>query len=794
MNGGLRQRFALGMLQGSPEFSFPIYLQHGFREGEPVSEYKIPQLESYVAPEGREEILWLEPGGTRHFFKTKDILSKAPDKQTEPWVALKVDGGNYEFRSDDGWTYRYDSGSIVSLSAPTGRKLHFQTEGLRIRRIYQTASGKEVNLLECKDNDLGQPESLQIGLEKHAFKFDPKSEHLLSWHTPDMGEKSVTFSYSAKGLLESITPPTGDKATYTWGGNDGAWQKDAGLELPKQENGAFLIADSDYKYTYGMNKAGLNLMRTDVLGIREGFIYNPKTQQFVRRNRDGGETTEFFGAKGTAKNRLESARDARGRETVRLTYDDQGRVKTKQMPGQPPLRFEYDEHDRITKIFRMEDLIKSYEYPAGLQPTKITDALGHSVEIAYNQAGQVTRYKNLDGAVYEFIYDDLGQLTEQRLPMGYKKSTEYDTFGRVTKVTAPDGRQTSYSYTDKGQLSSVKGNDAVWEYQYNPEGELTSLLRDGATWQKTEREKLADTGEEIVRQTNAKGDETVLQLDKNGRMVKSTDALGQETKFKHDALGQLTGWEDERGAKADLERDAEGRVAGVNTGESAPLQMAYDLTGRIRKRSNGAQDIAFKYDKEGRMTQIDYNNGQTVDYTYDNYSRILTATTGQGVKTTYTWDALDRKSSERTDLPTGDFTLTQWTYTPSNRTKSLSVYKNGTDPKHRLQETTYAYDPLGRYTSISINGVEKIWYDYDPKSMALTQKRFHNGWTIHYTYDSTGHPQSLTTKDKNGKTLKDVRYVWNKEGKLTQRILDGTPQDYTYDPLGRLTHVNKSQK
>ena len=60
LDGGLRQRFELGVLGGSPEFALPVFLEHGFRGEEPVSEYRIPQLETYVVPEGREQILWLE--------------------------------------------------------------------------------------------------------------------------------------------------------------------------------------------------------------------------------------------------------------------------------------------------------------------------------------------------------------------------------------------------------------------------------------------------------------------------------------------------------------------------------------------------------------------------------------------------------------------------------------------------------------------------------------------------------------------------------------------------------------
>jgi YD repeat-containing protein len=422
VDGGLRQRFQLGVLAGSPEFSFPIFLEHGFRNEETLTDYRIPQLESYVVPEGRQEILWLEPGGNRHVFKIKQILASPPANQKEPWVAIRAGPGNHDFRSADSWTYHYESGRLVSLSAPTGRKLLFETDGLRIRRIFQEAAGKEINLLEVEDNDLGQPETLRIGPDAHEFQYSEDSQQLVRWHSPQMGRKAVTFSYSSKGLVETVTLPGDQKLSYTWGGSDGAWQKDSGFELPARDDAAFLIADNDFKFQYGITKTGINLMRSDKLGIREGFTFNPRTQQLVSRNRDGGETTQFFGVRGASENRLESARDARGRETVKLSYDEKGRVVTRQSPGQAEVRFEYDDLDRITKIFRLKDLQKSYEYDGDSnKPEKITNALGDTIEIAYQADGQVSRYKNLEGAVYEYVYDSLGQLTEERHPMGYKK-------------------------------------------------------------------------------------------------------------------------------------------------------------------------------------------------------------------------------------------------------------------------------------------------------------------------------------------------------------------------------------
>lgn len=810
LDGGLRQRFKLGVLAGSPEFAFPVYLEHSFRAEDPVTEYKIPQLETYVAPEGRDQILWLEPGGIRHLFKTAEILEKAPEKQNEPWVAIKADAGNYEFRSDDGWVYRYESGSIVSLTAPTGRKLRFQTEGLRIRRISQNAGGKEIKLLESKDNDFGQPESLHIGPDTHTFQHSNESEQLTSWHTPQMGRNSVTFSYSPKGLVETVTLPGGQKLTYAWGGRDGAWQKDSGFELPPNDNGAFLIADSNFQFQYGITKSGINLMRTDKLGTREGLAFNPRTQQLVRKNRDGGETTEFFGVRGASENRLESARDARGREIVKLVYDGKGRVKAKQTPGTPEVRFEYDALDRISKIFRLEDLQNSYEYLGDSdKPVKITNALGDTIEIAYSATGQVERYKNLEGAVYEYSYDTLGQLTEERHPLGYKKSIERDSFGRITKIRQIDGKETTYNYTAENRLASVSGNGGIWTYEYDPDGQQTHLLKDGATWQKTEREKIAATGGEFLKQTNFKGDESVIQFDESGNMVKQVDALGQQTTYKHDALGQLTGWEDERGAAADLERDALGRVAGVDSGATAKLKMAYDLTGRIRRKNNGEQDIRYDYDKAGRLVKIDYGRGQTIGYTYDDCGRVLTALTGQGVKTTYTWDALDRKSSERNDIPGSGYTLLKWTYTPSGLKKSVAVSRgdnpvtsikegevspplSSSEPTH-VQTTRYEYDLLNRYTRISLNDVPKIWYDYDKVTLHLTNKRFSNGWNVRYETHPDGYPKSIVATDDKGKIITDLHYVWSPDGKLDQRILNGIHHQYRYDALGRLTEVTKTE-
>lgn len=794
IDGGLRQSFLLGQLSGSPEFAFPIYLQHGFRLQEPVSEYSIPQLTSYVVPEGRDSIVWLEPGGARHQFKSEELLTDAPTEVTSPWVAVKTGPVDYDFHSDDGWVYRYLGGAIVSLSAPSGRTLKFETLGLQISRIFQQAGEKEVTLLEVSEDEIGLLASVAVGPVNHRFTYTEDSEQLDRWQSPRMGQNVVSFKYSPEGLLSEIALPNKQTLTYRWGGREGEWQKDSGFKLPDIDRGFFLIADDHFRFQYGISREGLNLMRTNVLDQTEGFCFNPKTQQMVSRSRDGGISTQFYGLRGDSENQLETVRDQKGREAIKLTYDEQGRVATRKVPGQAIVRFEYDELDRISKVYRLEQLQKSYQYDGESdRPVEITNALGDSILIAYQSDGQIKRFETLDGAVYEFRYDDLGQLTEEIYPMGYSRTIERDHFGRIVKKTNLNGDETIYHYDEFNQLASVQAAGTNWDYQYDSDGVLTQLLRDGETWQRIERTKLEKTGESVVKQVNFRGDETVLQFDSKGNLTRETDPLGQSTDYQHNELGQLQGWKDGRGVVAEFERDTLGRVAEVETEGTKPLQMAYDQTGRLTRRKTGEQDIRYRYNKEGQLRQIDYGKGETINYEYDQYGRILVATTSQGVKTTYTWDELDRKTSERNDIPGGVYTLVKWEYTPGNRKAMVAVYQNGDDLAHRLQETRYQYDLLGRYKGIFVDGEQQIWYDYEPKTRKLARKRFANGWTIAYGHHPTGRPASILAKDAEGKTITDVTYLWGDDGKLASRTLNGVLHEYQYDQLGRLTAVDKRE-
>ena len=205
LDGQLYKRMGLGMLSGSPEFKFPIYLEHNiskypFGELEYFSQWTVPQLTSYVAPINGG-IFWLSPGGEEYFFKWNSknypILGYRPTRIKTPYIAYKGNAKQEPDRiyiiSKDRFVYAYDKGELKSLEAPSGRKLYFKTKGIRITGIEQRADTAVYNLLSAKYDELNRLVSLKIGPISHKFAYEGDSEMLASWKPFNIPEREVKF-------------------------------------------------------------------------------------------------------------------------------------------------------------------------------------------------------------------------------------------------------------------------------------------------------------------------------------------------------------------------------------------------------------------------------------------------------------------------------------------------------------------------------------------------------------------------------------------------------------------------
>jgi len=826
INGELRQRISLGSLTGSPEFAFPFHLTHALRIDERASEYTVPQLTTYVAPEGREGMLWVEPGGKRHYFARADVLDALPsDLDALPedrWTMVSERIGDYLLVSRDGWRYAYRGGAIRTLTAPTGRVLAFETRGIRIVGITQRNPGDEegVTLMKAEHDEAGLLQSLTLGPSTHRFAYDSDTEQMVRWMPATRPETPVTFRYREK-LVTTIALPGGEELTYEWA-DQGDEKRVTGsdFELPEVEGrGAFLVADGDFRYRYGIARDGVHLLRTNRAGQTDGLIWNPKTRQMILRNRDGGEVTRLYGLRGAGNGRLESVHDPEGRLALSLRYDEEGRVIWRKRLGRPPRTFVYDDQDRICEAHRLDRCEKRYEYEGdGELPVKVTNALGHSSEYRYDEQDRLVWYKGLDGDEHRFAYDDFGRLVKHEYPYGYTETWEYDEFGRVVEHEGLDGKVTERIFADGEdgpRLAEVRVGDTTWELDFDPGGDVQRLLRNGELWQRVERERLAEggsgsslqggdaeradaksgdssprdegaaTSRERLRITDATGSENVFDLDSRGNVVRRVDPAGEEAEFRRDELGRLAGWTDPRGVVANFERDAAGRIAGLESADRSSLELRYDRSGRLLERTHPEKKAKFQYDGEGRLTRIEYGaEDEWVTREYDRYGRLARGATAD-VVTEYAYDDLDRLV-RRKETVRGQVTSTiEYRWTPSGKKASRALYRDG----KRMELTEYRYDLLGRREGIAVDGETALTYAYDPASLRLETKRFRDGTRVEYRWDAQGRPAVLRTREADGEVRTEVRYRWTDGGKLALRRQDGEQENYYYDPAGRLVAV-----
>ncbi len=787
IDGGLEQEFSLGSISSAEDFKLVITLKHRLAKELPArSIYSIPQLQTSLTLRENGDYHWQALDGQSFAISAKSCFKDAPQHVSSGIFITKFDPLDHVKVHHGKVIYAYQMGSLKSIHA-SGRSYQVGSDHRGISSITDQNGRK---ILSVSYGEAGLLSEISLGTATHHFKYDPETKSLTSWQPPGVVGQPIRFSYTDL-LVTSIALPAGQALTYQWMKPEEVKLDKLGLQLPPVKAPAYLVADKDFQYTYGVDSRGLHLYKTDKLQHNSGFIYHPEKQSLTKMDDQKAQSTTFYTKLANGRSVTASVQSAEGDVLLKLGYDEQGRVNQRREYGKAPLSYHYDEQDRIKEIRRLDEVITRYEYQGQqTRPSLIIDALGQRTEMGYNENGQLIRYRGTDGGQHEMVYEN-GRRISHRYPSGHTETWKYDHAGRLLRHQALDGTLAEYTY-DGSRLSQMKKGQAQWDYQFDDKGRLSTLLKDGKEWQEIERTALSADIEEVAVKQQGQLAKTIT-LKEDGTVLKERDAQGKETEYQHDTKGEVAGWTDPRGVIAEFERDSLGRVTSLETAHGRELDLQYDPIGRIKRKKTAEQDIRYHYNDAGQLISIDYSKDQTVTYTYDKHSRTNTATTSQGVKTTYTWDALDRKTSERTDLPTGEWSLIRWTYTASGKKQSVSIYKNGEAMEHLLQKTEYRYDALQRPTAILIDGQEKLSYTYDPKSLLLANKKFSNGKSIQYEYTKENRPQKLKATNPDGKVLKEVTYTWNDAGKLQSRILDGVLHEYSYDTQGRLTEVKKTK-
>lgn len=625
-------------------------------------------------------------------------------------------------------------------------------------------------------------------------------DQLLSVTDPDGNVTSYT--YDSGGQLASVTNPAGGKTTY-------GYTQDVYGVASQTVYSTQYPSGNVTTYTYdaqGRIKTETEPATTDkVTGVKHTeqttYTYDNDGNLTTVAEADltGGDPSRTTSYTYNAGNRVATMTDPNGNVT-HYTYDAFGNMVTKTTPDGSVWRYTYSAANQLTQTSidnwtgngptpasPTSLVAQQRSYDPGGRLAAVTDAENRTTKYFYDNANELAlvasaygSQDNVESDLY-FDYDSDGHLTQRVGPCA-GPSDELDCKGvghNVVNFYDADGYLTGSTYDFYGFITQPPTS---WSGEVNDtlDGDgniLTQTVNDGSKTGATSRKTTYTYNAlgEVASQAVADGSTsltTAYNYDTQGEQIGLTDPTGSLTIYSQDQRGRPTGSQavdlsEPLVLSTSIGLDTYGDATSTEDGVGNITQASYDGDG------NRTQLVEPSYTPPGSTTPIQ----PTTNYTYDSLNR-LTATT----------DPLNRTTTDAYDQLGNVVSSTS----PGNRTTTTSYDLDGepidvTDPTGAQTQTVYdsqgrveSDTTVERYPSLATYATS---YTYDPSGDTLTVTD-PLGTTTN-TYDLQG--ERLTSTDPLGRVTTDS---YGFPGEVaTQTNPDGTQDQLTYDPLGRLSAV-----
>jgi RHS repeat-associated protein len=368
-------------------------------------------------------------------------------------------------------------------------------------------------------------------------------------------------------------------------------------------------------------------------------------------------------------------------------------------------------------------------------------------------------------ALTQTSYDALGrvQCVATRMSPSYFGSLPSDACTLGTEQTLPD-----------------HGPDRIVKTTYDPAGQVT----------------LVQTGYGV---TGVQADEVATAYTNNGKTASVTDAEGNKTSYVYDGFDRLFQTlypSSSKGAgtsnSADYEQldyDANGNVTSFRNRANETISFTFDALDRVTyKDLPGTEpDVTYAYDLLGQMTSA-ASSAQTLSFTYDALGRNLTQVGPQGTVTS-AWDIAGRRT--RITHPDGFYVDQDYLVTG----ELAHIRENGATSGVGVL-ATYAYDDLGRRTSLTLGDGSSTSYGYDAASRLTSLGHDLSGTTYDQTLGFSYNPASEITQN----TRSNDSYAWTGHYNVNRGYTANGLNQYaasgsvtpTYDGKGNLTSAGST--
>ena len=556
-----------------------------------------------------------------------------------------------------------------------------------------------------------------------------------------------------------------------------------------------------------------------------------------------------------ARYRLISATNGEGK-TTRYTYDQNDNLESVTDPKGPgyATSYRYDELNTLTAVDETArgGGVTRYVYDVNRNKIAQQDALGNLVGYEYDKLNRLT-----DKYQY-FVAGKINATTGRGDDLGGDKLTAlhshygYDANGNPNLVIDPMGQhvETTYDYLDRLETATYSGHaDPSLSYQplsvtmgYDDNGNPTSVSEVKRVGGASVTETYAyayDRLERTTSATNYDGKTITYTYDKVGNRKSVQDPDGFVTNYDYDARNRLTIAHTEAGdtlydywensllksivyssgtigdySFADSYDRANRLTRLVNhtgaLGNVQPIDVvissyeyAYDDNGNRTDQieshaliNNGLPEAtSYAYDRQDRLTQVNYAATGLMSYSYDMVGNRLTEvgqdpSIGTPVDRTYHYDRLNRlRSIDNNVNPTGDVAFVY--DANGNRISTITgeittILDKNQNPVVTVVSATaaasYYYNLSNQLVRTSDDAGAAVTFDYDASGMRV--KKTTSAGETRYLYDEGA---TLLEYDGTGQTTAKYNYGYQL---LSRTEVDATAADprfnqfYVYDALG----------